>query len=66
MATSVAYGSSLARGWIGAAAANLCHSHGNTGSHNLAIVNNALVNIEHIYPSELVFSYSSDKYPKVE
>ena len=30
MATPVAYGSSQASGWIGAAAAGLCHSHGNT------------------------------------
>ena len=31
-AASVAYGSSWARGRIRAAAANLCHSHSNTGS----------------------------------
>ena len=30
MATHVAYGSSQARGRIGAAAAGLCHSHDNT------------------------------------
>ena len=29
---SVAYGSSQARGWFGAAAASLCHSHSNTRS----------------------------------
>ena len=32
MATSTAYGSSWARGWIRTAAASLCHSHGNMGS----------------------------------
>ena len=31
-ATPSAYGSSQARGWIGAAAAGLCHSHNNTRS----------------------------------
>ena len=29
-ASSAAYGSSQAKGWIGAAAARLCHSHSNT------------------------------------
>ena len=32
MATPMAYGSSQARGWIGAAAAGLCHSHSNARS----------------------------------
>ena len=31
-ATPVAYGNSQARGWFGAAAAGLCHSHSHTGS----------------------------------
>ena len=31
-AAPVAYGSSQARGWIGAAAGSLCHSHSNVGS----------------------------------
>jgi len=31
-ATPLAYGSSQARGWIGAAAASLCHKHSNTRS----------------------------------
>ena len=31
-AASAAYGSSQARGWMGATAASLCHSHGNTES----------------------------------
>ena len=31
-ATSVAYGSSRARGWIRTTAASLCHNHGNVGS----------------------------------
>jgi len=31
MAAPTAYGSSQARGQIGAAAAGLCHSHGHTG-----------------------------------
>ena len=31
MATLAANGGSLARGWIGAAAAGLCYSYGNTG-----------------------------------
>ena len=34
-AVSTAYGSSQARGWIGAAAAGLCQSHSNTGSEPL-------------------------------
>ena len=33
-AASVAYGSSQARGHLGAAAADLCHSHSNTGSES--------------------------------
>ena len=32
----------------------------------LAIVNNATINIECIYLFRLVFSFSLDKYPKVE
>ena len=34
--------------------------------HILAVINNASVNMGCVYPFELIFSFSSDKYAKEE